>query len=121
MSLQFVQPVTSFQKALLDALILLFTVLPSFWFFVVMPHNQHIGQLRRAEAEKDRIIAELRKNLDEVKTLRGIVPICASCKMIRDDSGCWHQVEVYVSAHSEAMFSHGMCPDCADEFMQTID
>jgi len=48
----------------------------------------------------------------EVKTLRGIIPICSSCKKIRDDQGAWNQVEVYVREHSEAEFSHGICPDC---------
>ena len=47
-----------------------------------------------------------------IKTLRGIVPICSGCKKIRDDQGSWHQVEVYVHDHSEAEFSHGLCPDC---------
>ena len=45
--------------------------------------------------------------------LEGIVPICASCKKVRDDKGCWHQIEVYVSDKSEAEFSHGICPECA--------
>jgi len=57
-------------------------------------------------------IQELRLALDQVKTLRGIVPICASCKKIRDDKGYWSQVEVYVRDHTEADFSHGICPDC---------
>lgn len=57
-------------------------------------------------------IEELRLALDQIKTLRGIVPICAQCKRIRDDQGYWKQVEVYVSAHTEAEFSHGICPEC---------
>jgi AmiR/NasT family two-component response regulator len=57
--------------------------------------------------------AELRKALDEVKVLRGILPICMSCKKIRDDEGYWQEVAVYVRDHSEAEFSHGLCPDCA--------
>jgi len=57
-------------------------------------------------------IGELQRALAEIKTLRGIVPICASCKKIRDDAGFWQQVEVYVSDHSEAEFSHGICPEC---------
>ena len=57
-------------------------------------------------------IKELYQALDQVKTLRGIVPICASCKKIRDDKGYWNQVEVYVRNHTEAEFSHGICPDC---------
>ncbi|MFZ4439301.1 MAG: response regulator transcription factor [Syntrophales bacterium] len=57
-------------------------------------------------------IEELREALDQIKTLRGIIPICASCKKIRDDQGYWNQVEVYVREHTEAKFSHGICPDC---------
>lgn len=56
---------------------------------------------------------ELQKALDEVRTLRGIVPICASCKKIRDDNGFWSQVEKYVGDHTEATFSHSICPSCA--------
>jgi hypothetical protein len=52
------------------------------------------------------------KALNEIKVLRGFLPICASCKKIRDDEGYWHQLEVYVTKHSEAEFSHGICPDC---------
>ncbi|MBN1382802.1 MAG: hypothetical protein JXA41_14110 [Deltaproteobacteria bacterium] len=48
----------------------------------------------------------------EIRTLRGIIPICANCKKIRDDAGYWHQVESYVAARSDAKFSHGICPDC---------
>jgi PAS domain S-box-containing protein len=56
--------------------------------------------------------AALRKALSDVRTLRGIVPICANCKKIRDDQGYWNQVEVYVRNHTEAEFSHGFCPEC---------
>lgn len=54
---------------------------------------------------------ELEKALAEIKTLKGIVPICSSCKKIRDDKGYWEQVEIYVQKHSDARFSHGICPD----------
>ncbi len=57
-------------------------------------------------------IAELRQALDQVNTLRGIVPICANCKKIRNDEGYWQQVEVYVRDHTDAEFSHGICPEC---------
>jgi hypothetical protein len=57
-------------------------------------------------------VAHLEKALGEVKTLKGIVPICSFCKKIRNDKGYWDQVEVYVTEHSEADFSHGVCPDC---------
>ena len=70
---------------------------------------------RRMVAMQDALatkVDELRQALDHVKTLRGIVPICANCKKIRDDQGYWNQVEVYVRDHTEASFSHGICPDC---------
>lgn len=62
--------------------------------------------------ELRRLNAELQQALAEIKTLRGIIPICASCKKIRDDEGYWHDVAVYIRDHSEAEFSHGICPDC---------
>ncbi|WP_155317081.1 hypothetical protein [Desulfosarcina alkanivorans] len=58
----------------------------------------------------------LRKALDEIKTLRGIIPICSHCNQIRDDEGIWKRIEEYVGAHSEARFSHGICPDCIRKY-----
>ncbi len=57
----------------------------------------------------------LRRQLEEIKTLRGLVPICAKCKSVRDDTGFWQCIENYVSEHSEAEFSHSLCPGCKDE------
>jgi len=68
-----------------------------------------------ADAAREKIIAELKDALDQIKTLHGIIPICASCKKIRDDDGFWNQVEVYIRAHSEAEFTHSICPDCAEK------
>ena len=53
--------------------------------------------------------------MSEIKTLSGLLPICASCKKIRDDKGYWNQIEGYIQKHSAAKFSHGMCPKCSDE------
>jgi PAS domain S-box-containing protein len=72
-----------------------------------------ITRRKTAEAERDRTIVELQKTLAEVKTLKGFIPICASCKKIRDDKGFWSQIESYISRHSDAKFSHGICPDCS--------
>jgi len=58
----------------------------------------------------------LRQALEQIRTLHGIIPICASCKRIRNDSGYWEQVEVYVREHTEAEFSHGLCPDCMTRY-----
>ena len=68
---------------------------------------------RQAEDERERSIAQLKEALAQVKTLRGLLPICSSCKKIRDDQGYWQQIESYISRHSHAMFTHGICPDCA--------
>lgn len=62
--------------------------------------------------ERQRLINELQKAFSEVKTLSGLLPICAQCKKIRDDKGYWNQIESYIHKHSDAKFSHGMCPDC---------
>ena len=64
---------------------------------------------------------ELKKARDEIKTLRGILPICAACKKIRDDKGYWNQIESYISKRSEADFSHSICPDCAAKLYPDMD
>lgn len=71
-----------------------------------------ITERKKAEMELQQKNDELEKAFRQIKTLRGIVPICMSCKKIRDDQGYWNQVEVYVRNHTEAEFSHGICPDC---------
>jgi len=72
-----------------------------------------ITELHTTIAEKIDLIDELRQALAEVKTLRGILPICSHCKKIRDDRGYWNQLESYIQSHSEADFSHGICEECA--------
>ena len=74
--------------------------------------TKDITERKRAEEALDKERRRLQKALDEVRTLRGIVPICSSCKKIRDDQGYWNQVEVYVRDHTEAEFSHAVCPEC---------
>ncbi|MEI7636753.1 MAG: response regulator transcription factor [Syntrophus sp. (in: bacteria)] len=74
--------------------------------------GRRILEMQDAMADK---VQELQKALNEVRTLRGIIPICASCKMIRDDRGYWNQVEAYVRDHNEAEFSHGICPECIEK------
>ena len=71
--------------------------------------------LLAAERERELVIAKLREALEQVKALSGILPICSSCKKIRDDQGYWQQVESYIRGHSEAEFSHGICPECVEK------
>ncbi len=71
-----------------------------------------IEQKKAAELENEELIAKLQQSLSEIKTLRGILPLCSFCKKIRDDKGYWEQVDVYIHTHSDADISHGICPDC---------
>jgi PAS domain S-box-containing protein len=73
-----------------------------------------ITEHKEIQEERERLILELQESLAKVKTLSGMLPICASCKKIRDDKGYWEQIEVYIRDHSEAEFSHGICPECAE-------
>ncbi len=68
--------------------------------------------LRNLQKSLEKKNAELRDALNNVETLSGMLPICANCKKIRDDKGYWNQLEVYISKHSQALFSHAICPDC---------
>lgn len=89
--------------------------------YIIKPYD--INELRstieiamvKHEAAKSRetLIAQLQKALQEVKTLRGLLPICASCKKIRNDDNSWQQIEEYIASHSDANFTHGICPECA--------
>lgn len=71
----------------------------------------------RAIRERDATIKELHRALDELNTMRGILPICSMCRKIRDDDGSWKGIEAYIGGHSETRFSHGYCPDCAQKAM----
>jgi len=79
-----------------------------------------IDERKRHEDERERLIAELQAALAQVQALHGLLPICASCKKIRDDRGYWTQVEVYVMAHSKAEFTHGICPECEKVYRSRI-
>ncbi len=70
-----------------------------------------ISERKSAEAERERLIRELRDALARVKTLSGLLPICASCRKIRDKQGAWQNLELYIRRNSEADFTHGICPD----------
>lgn len=71
---------------------------------------------RMAEKEREKLIAELRKALAEVKTLSGLLPICAWCKKVRDDRGYWELIESYFATHSDLQFTHGICPECIEKY-----
>ncbi|MBI4974457.1 MAG: PAS domain-containing protein [Candidatus Omnitrophica bacterium] len=80
-----------------------------------------ITQRKLAEEEREKIILELKDAIAKVKQLSGMLPICAGCKKIRDDKGYWNQIEIYIRDHSEAEFTHGLCPDCARKAYEELD
>ncbi|MDH3393557.1 MAG: hypothetical protein OEL66_06085, partial [Desulfobulbaceae bacterium] len=73
---------------------------------------QDITEAHQQEQQKERLIKQLQKSLNEVKILRGILPICLFCKKIRDDDGYWAGVDEYVKQHSELVLTDSICPDC---------
>ncbi len=75
--------------------------------------TRDITERKRAEEEREQLIAELQQALSKIKTLSGLLPICASCKKIRDDHGYWTQIETYIRTHAAVDFTHGICPECA--------
>jgi len=75
--------------------------------------GEDITERRKVESDRELLIRDLRTVLERVKMLSGLLPICSSCKKVRDDKGYWSQVETYIEEHSNAHFTHGICPDCA--------
>jgi hypothetical protein len=73
-----------------------------------------------ADNEKEKLFVELQQAMENVKKLGGMLPICSSCKKIRDDQGYWKQIESYISEHSEAEFSHSICPECAKKLYPEV-
>jgi len=78
-----------------------------------MELTHEIAERKRTEEEKEKLIHELKDALSKIKILSGLLPICANCKKIRNDEGYWQQIEIYIKDHSEADFTHGICPECA--------
>jgi len=77
--------------------------------------KEEIQVRKQAETEKEQLIEHLTNALEEIKTLQGLLPICSICKHIRDDKGYWNSIESYFSEHSQLVFSHGLCPSCAEK------
>jgi hypothetical protein len=106
---------------LIDSALIVVLLLPVLYAFVYRPIDAYIKKIRELDAEKEKTIEELKSALAEIKTLKGIIPICASCKKIRDDRGYWNQIESYIHEHSEADFSHGICPECEKLYARSDD
>jgi len=80
---------------------------------ILFVENKTISKRKQAEKEREKLIAELQDAAAKIKILRGMLPICSNCKKVRDDKGYWNQIESYIRKHSEAEFTHSMCPLCA--------
>lgn len=89
-------------------------------FIGMLGITRDISGRKRAEKEREKLIQERETALSEMKILSGMLPICATCKKIRDDSGYWNQIESYIKSHSEADFSHSICPECAAEIRRKL-
>jgi hypothetical protein len=98
----------------LDSILIVVLLLPAVYFVVYRPMSTFIKEILQVNSEKERALERLQNAMQEIKVLKGIIPICAKCKKIRDDQGYWRQIEQYISEHSEAHFSHGLCQECAN-------
>ena len=79
-----------------------------------------ISERKEHERQREEIIKELQDALTKVKQLEGMLPICAWCKKVRDDKGYWQQIEAYISSHTKAGITHGICPECAKKVIDTL-
>lgn len=83
--------------------------------------KKEMDERKRIEKEREKLISELQMAMGEVKKLSGFLPICSSCKKIRDDEGYWNQIESYIRDHSEAEFSHSICPECVKKLYPDLE
>jgi integral membrane sensor domain MASE1 len=79
-----------------------------------------VAERERAEQARTTLVGELENALHEIRTLRGLIPLCAWCKKIRDDQGFWQNLEEYLRAHTKAEFTHGICPECLEKELASV-
>ena len=97
------------------------TTIPFVLLFLAVFSFRRWRESVRLSRELEAANARLLQALDEIRELKGIIPICAECKKIRDDEGYWQQLEEYISTHSGAVFSHGLCPDCFEKAVKQLE
>ena len=98
---------------------LLLIVFILYWYIHATKKSQRSVEQKNGELE--RLNTELQERIGEIRTLNRLLPICSNCKKIRNDSGYWEQLEGYISQHSDATFSHGICPDCMQELYPDLN
>lgn len=106
---------------ILDAALLVLLIAPLLYLWHYRPLVLEMEERMRAEIEREQTVIELTAALERVQTLRGLLPICAWCKHIRDDQGYWQQLEMYLTENSDLEFSHGICPTCAEKLYQEME
>lgn len=87
---------------------------------IALQNSRNLDERIAAEQQREKVISDLNKALSEVKKLSGLLPICSHCKKIRDDKGYWTRIEEYIHDHSEAVFSHSICKECAEKYYPDI-
>jgi len=94
-----------------------------FALILYLSHKSLLVEKKRAKAEKDReeLLVHLTEALERVQQLGGLLPICSKCKKIRDDRGYWQEVELYIRDHTDAEFTHGLCPTCQDDYFKELE
>lgn len=106
---------------ILDAAMLVLLIAPLLYIWHYRPLVLEMEERMRVEMEREQTVIELTAALERVQTLRGLLPICAWCKHIRDDQGYWQQLEMYLTENSDLEFSHGICPTCAEKLYQEME
>lgn len=101
-------------EAFFDAVLLTLIVVPILYFSFYRPLSAHMAERIKVEESREKLIGELQAALERIKVLSGLLPVCASCKRIRDDVGGWVSMEKYISERSEAQFTHSICDVCAE-------
>lgn len=102
------------ETALVDASLLTLIVIPMLYLFLFRPMHIHVNERKKIEDRQKKLIGDLRDAMEKVKILSGLLPICASCKKIRDEKGAWNSLERYISERSDAEFTHSICPECEE-------
>lgn len=97
-----------------------YTVFCCIIFLLFLAIAVFLAKLNRSVKEKQELIDELQEALAKIQTLSGMIPICSSCKKIRDDSGFWNKIETYVNTQPDATFSHSYCPECYNDKMEEM-
>lgn len=108
-------PLSIYEGVFVDVFTLIAVVLPTVYFFFLRPLRRHMELRKAMEETQEKLVFELKEEKARVKTLTGLLPICASCKMIKDEQGQWKSVEKYIEEHSSAAFSHSICPACGEK------